>query len=372
MARKFGRKNEVKVDISNYSYAFLGESGFGKSTFAYELGKHVSSSDEGSFLIEVGMEDGVRSIPNAFYENAPSWEVFTDIVDELCENRSAYQDTKFIVIDVYDELIRIAEEEAIRKYNSTVEASKRVNSINAAWSGFGKGQDFVVDLILSQLQKLREHGYQFIILGHLKSRNITDPVTGIEFTQMSATCSNKYWNAVLTKVQVGFIGYIDREFVEIKAKKMKIAGKEISKNVGELVSATRMMAFRDSDNIFNTKSRFPEIAEKCDFSLENFVSTIEDAIKAQVKKQFGTVDEQELKQIAAKQHEELNKDVEIAQEKYSVVDRDTQIEYIQANQAKISDENKQQILAILKQNSTTITNAPDNVLTEIYNIVKSA
>lgn len=55
MARR-GRICEMKRKFEDYDYVILGVGGIGKTTLAYEVGKKISGSDEGTFIITCGAE----------------------------------------------------------------------------------------------------------------------------------------------------------------------------------------------------------------------------------------------------------------------------------------------------------------------------
>ena len=56
MARR-GRICEMKRKFEDYDYVILGVGGVGKTTLAYELGKKITGSDEGTFIITCGAEN---------------------------------------------------------------------------------------------------------------------------------------------------------------------------------------------------------------------------------------------------------------------------------------------------------------------------
>jgi hypothetical protein len=86
MARKFGTINKMSEKFEDYSYIINGVGGIGKTTLVYEIGKIVTGSDEGTFIITCGGENKPKHIPGAFGDVAPDFKTFCAIVKELCDN----------------------------------------------------------------------------------------------------------------------------------------------------------------------------------------------------------------------------------------------------------------------------------------------
>ena len=86
MARKFGKKNEVKVDIANYSYLLNGTAGIGKTTLAVELGQRLYG-EEGLFLITIGEEPTADHIGGAFGDVAKDWDALEEVIDYLIKEK---------------------------------------------------------------------------------------------------------------------------------------------------------------------------------------------------------------------------------------------------------------------------------------------
>jgi uridine kinase len=134
MARKFGKKNVIKIDPLAYNIGLIGESGIGKTTLAKEVCERLVGED-GYMILNIGKEDGIDAIPNASYENVPDWDTFEELVDDIVENRNTdYKDLKVLVYDTFDELMRITEPEVIRLHNKE-NPEKKVKSIKAAFGG---------------------------------------------------------------------------------------------------------------------------------------------------------------------------------------------------------------------------------------------
>ena len=96
MARKIGINNVLSDKFSDYSYFINGVGGVGKTTLAYEIGKKIANSNEGTLIITCGREPKPKHIEGAFYDVAPTFKAFINIVKELTTNKDEYPDTKWI------------------------------------------------------------------------------------------------------------------------------------------------------------------------------------------------------------------------------------------------------------------------------------
>ena len=134
MARKFGKKNVIKINPIEYNLGLIGESGIGKTTLAKEVCEKLAGED-GYIIANIGKEDGIDAIAGASYEDIPDWDTFEAFTDDIIKNRNTdYKDLKVIVYDTFDELVRITEPEVIRLHNKE-NPDKRVKSIKAAFGG---------------------------------------------------------------------------------------------------------------------------------------------------------------------------------------------------------------------------------------------
>ena len=130
---KFGKKNIVKVDPTEYNVGIIGESGVGKTTLMKEALEKMVGQD-GYLILNIGAEDGVDALPNASYEDIPDFETLEEFVDDVVENREDYPDLKVVVIDTMDELFRIVEPWIIKLHKKEF-PDKPVKSIKAAFGG---------------------------------------------------------------------------------------------------------------------------------------------------------------------------------------------------------------------------------------------
>lgn len=285
--RKFGRTYQMSKNFEDYSYIINGVGGIGKTTLVYEIGKLKTGSNEGTFIITCGGENKPKHIPDAFGDVAPDFKTFVAIVKELCSNKEAYPDTKFVAIDSLDEYARIAENYVVSEWNATCALEDRAKSISQAYKGFQKGESRACDLMIQQVMKLQEAGYSILEIGHTKTKLKSDVITQVQFEQLTCNLDNKYYNALKDKCNLVAMCYFENTIDNIEEKKNAFT-KKMDK-VGELVDRKRVMVFADDDNAIDCKSHFEYIPQKIDFNAAGFVKAVEDAIEMKLNEANGSV-----------------------------------------------------------------------------------
>ncbi len=312
MKMKFGKKNEIKINPLAYNLAIIGESGIGKTTIVKQYCEKLAP--DGYIFLEVGKEDGADAISGINYLNCPEWDMeydedtnsigFNTFVEDVVENRSTdWKDLKVVVVDTYDELFAISEPEVIAMHNRE-NPTKRVKSIRAAFGGFQAGEEKAIEIVLDRLWALKKVGVSFIVIGHTKTRNVTDPVTGEDYMQLTTNMSQKYFNAIKTKVHFLGVASIDREIVKQKTgKKNVVTGEAIQKGV--VKGETRKITFRDDNFVIDSKSRFSDIVESIPMDADALIKAITDAIANEQNKSGVSMDD-----VKKKQEEEEQKKME--------------------------------------------------------------
>ena len=281
MARKYGKTYRLSKNFEDYSYIINGIGGIGKTTMVYEIGKIITGSNEGTFIITWGVENKPKHIDDAFGDVAPDFKTFTDIVKELCENKEEYPDTKFVAIDSMDEFARITENYVVAEWNKTCDINDRAKSIAQAYKGFQKGESRACDLMLQQIMKLQTAGYSLLLVGHTKTKLKEDVITKVQFEQLTCNLDNKYYNALKDKVNLVVMCYNENIVENIEEKKNAFT-KKMNK-VGQLTDRKRVMVFADTDNAIDCKTHFPFIVAKADFGAQNFIDAVRDALEEQSK-----------------------------------------------------------------------------------------
>jgi hypothetical protein len=217
-----------------------------------------------------------------------------------------------LVVDTYDQYRDIASVEVVRIHNKD-NPEKRVKSLKAAMGGYMAGEDFCDDMMLEKLWSLKSVGVHFIVIGHLKQREITDAVTGETYMQVTTDMPIRSFNKLKNKLHFLGVATIDREIV----KERKNAKTKDTKGV--VTGETRRITFRDDNYSIDSKSRFANIANQIEFSPEVLYQTLCDAIKAEQSKSNKTYEEtkaeqDEMAKIAEKRIAEAEKAARIEKE----------------------------------------------------------
>ena len=303
MEMKYGKKNEIKVNPLAYNLALIGESGIGKTTVIKEYCEKLAP--DAYIFLEIGKEDGADAINGINYLNCPEWDMdydedtnsigFNTFVEDVIDNRSTdWKDLKVVVVDTCDELFAIAEAEVMSMHNKD-NPNKRVKSIKAAFGGFQAGEDKAIEIVLDRLWALKKVGVSFIVIGHTKTRNVTDPITGEDYMQLTTNMTQKYFNAIKTKVHFLGVAAIDREIIKEKTgKKNIVTGQDIKKGV--VKGETRKITFRDDNFVIDSKSRFSDIVESIPLDSDALIKAITDAIENELKKSGKTMEESRIEQ----------------------------------------------------------------------------
>lgn len=312
---KFGRKNEIKINPLAYNFMLIGESGIGKTTIIKEYCEKLAGT-EGYMFLETGKEDGQDAIEGINYITCDEWDGdydetlntmgFATFIDDVVENKASdWPDLKVVVIDTLDELFSIAEPEVIRMHNKE-NPNKRVKSIKAAFGGFMAGEDKAIEIVEDKLWSLKRVGVSFVIIGHTKSRNQTDPITGEDYMQLTNNMPQRYFNALKTKVHFLGVASVDREIVKEKTGKKNVVTGQIETK-GVVKGETRRITFRDDNYVVDSKSRFADIVPEIPFDSDVLIQALTDAIKSEQAKSGVSFDTAKKKQ--AKQEKELEKRV---------------------------------------------------------------
>lgn len=279
---KFGKKNVVSDDLSNYSIALLGEAGIGKTTIMKQICEKLFG-DEGYIIFNIGKEDGISAIDGAIYENIEDWKKFDEVTTDIIKNKQTdYPNLKVVVMDSLDQLVDITTPETIRRWNKA-NMGKRdfepAKTLNAAYGGFGRGEAMNCQIILDRIWELKAVGVQVFYIGHVKVRDVIDPITNATYTTLTTDMAQRDFNAFKNKIHLVGIGCIDRTIeTEGTGRKNIVTHKEVT--VNKVKSETRKIVFRDDNYSVDSKSRFANIVNEIPFDPDEFIKAVKDAIAA--------------------------------------------------------------------------------------------
>lgn len=306
----FGKKNHVKTNPLAYNICLLGESKIGKTTLMKQVCEKLVG-ETGYLFLELGRERGADAIEGINYINCPEWSMdydeltnsagFIDVVDDIIANKTKdYAELQVIVLDTYDYLIQLAEAEAIRQWNKECRANnqpdKVAKSINSAWGGFGRGEKMAMELMFDAIARLRSVGVSAIVIGHVKTKDVSDVVTGENYQVITSDQQQNYFNALKKNLHFLGLAYIDRTIVKEKGKKNIVTGK--AKEVGKVSEEIRRIKFRDDNYAVDSGSRFAEIVPEIEMNADDFIRALTDAIEAERSKSGRTVEETKKEEAA--------------------------------------------------------------------------
>lgn len=293
----FGRKNHVNLDPLAYNICLLGESKVGKTTLIKEVCEKLSGED-GYMFMECGSERGADAIEGINYINCPEWNMdydeltnsagFADVCEDIIENKTSdYPNLKVVIWDTYDHLITIAEDEAVRLWNKDCRDSghpeKGVKTINAAWSGYGRGEKKAMELMFDMMARLRNVGVATIVIGHVKTKDVSDVVTGESYQILTSDQQQNYFNALKKNLHFLGLAYIDRNIVKEKTGRKNAVTKK-DETVNKVSSESRKIKFRDDSYAVDSGSRFANIIPEIDMNADEFIKALTDAIMAEQSK----------------------------------------------------------------------------------------
>lgn len=367
MARKFGEKREICIDPLAYNIGLIGESGIGKSTVIKEVCEKLVG-DDGYIALDIGKEDGHDAINGIVSAKIPDWATFKEFCDDVIENKlTDYKDLRVVILDTFDQLLEITEPEVIRMHNRANPDKPKITSIKAAFGGFMAGEDKAIQLVLDKMWELKSVGVSFIAIGHTKKKDVDDPITGESYSILTTNMSQRYFNALKTKLHFLGVAYIDREIVKQKTGKKNIVTKE-EEVKGRVLSESRRISFRDDNYSVDSKSRFADIVDEIPLDADAFIKALKDAILAEHSKGGKSVEqsEKELKDARKQQEKELAEKQKA--DAANKIDEDRNAELLQVIQNKFPDADaatKKSVKEIMKEHDIPNFKNADDIPTAI-------
>lgn len=301
----------IMVDNPNHLYITKDYIVTHNTTLIKEVCEKLAG-EEGYMFFELGQERGADAIEGINYINCPEWRMdydeltnsagFFDVCEDIIANKSTeYKDLRVVVWDTYDQLITIAEAESIRLWNKECreknQPDKCSKTINGAWGGFGKGEKKAMELMFNIMADLRRVGVATIVIGHVKTKDVSDVVSGETYQTLTSDQQQNYFNALKKNLHFLGLAYIDRTIVKEKTgKKNIVTGKDIMAN--KVSVETRKIKFRDDNYAVDSGSRFAEIVPEIDMNSDAFIKALTDAIECERSKSGKTIEETKAEQRA--------------------------------------------------------------------------
>lgn len=373
MARKFGEKREICIDPLAYNIGLIGESGIGKSTVIKEVCETLVG-DEGYIALDIGKEDGHDAINGIVSAKIPDWATFKEFCDDVIENKlTDYKELRVVILDTFDQLLEITEPEVIRLHNRANPDKPKITSIKAAFGGFMAGEDKAIQLVLDKLWELKGVGVSFIAIGHTKKKDVEDPITGESYSILTTNMSQRYFNALKTKLHFLGVAYIDREIVKQKTGKKNVVTKE-EEIKGRVMSESRRISFRDDNYSVDSKSRFADIVDEIPLDADAFIKALKDAILAEHSKGGKSVEQSEKELAASRKKKEKELAEKQKADAANKIDEDRNAELLAIIQNKFPDADattKKAVKQIMAENDMpnfkNVDDVPTAVLEQIVN-----
>ena len=283
---KYGKRSTISENLNDFTICLLGEAGIGKtSTIAKAC--ETEFGPDGYMILDMGKEQGMEALEGYTYETCEDWKKFDDVTKDIIRNKKTdYPDLKILVIDTLDQFVEIMCPYVIKLWNTENMGKKGfepAKTMNAAWSGFGKADDKLVELALDRVWELKKVGVNTWFTGHVKMRNKVDPLTQEEYSVLSTDISQRIFEGFKTKFHVIGIACIDRTInLEGTGRKNIVTKQEIK--MSKIKDEKRKIVFRDDNYSIDSKSRLSEIEPEIPLDANELLRALKDAIKNSKKK----------------------------------------------------------------------------------------
>lgn len=287
---KFGKRSTISENLNDFTICLLGEAGIGKTSTIAEACEKEFGAD-GYMILDMGKEQGMEALEGYTYETCEDWKKFDEVTKDIIKNKTTdYPDLKVLVIDTLDQFVEIMTPYVINLWNKENLGKKNfepAKTMNAAWSGFGKADDKLVELALNRVWELKKVGVNTWFTGHVKMRNKVDPLTQEEYSVLSTDISQRIFEGFKTKFHVIGIACIDRTIdVESTGRKNIVTKKEVT--VSKVKEEKRKIVFRDDNYSIDSKSRLSAIEPEITLDADELLRALKDAIKNSKKKAGST------------------------------------------------------------------------------------
>lgn len=256
------KENEVFVDFASYRHYWRGIPKIGKTTLFRDIVLEAYGHQRYGLLISAGIETGYKALNRIFAKEAPTWERFVEIVDDLVENREN-NTFKVVAIDTVDELVSIASDKVLKIHFQ--QKGERAQSLNASLGGYGQGHIKVASLINEQIHKLELAGYGLVFISHTKVKDVKEKGMEESYQQLTSNMESRFDNIFSKKADIIATLYLEKKAADNK-----------------LIETQRYIYFR-GDNFIDAGSRFPGIPEHVEMSAKNYLEAFEKGVKSSLE-----------------------------------------------------------------------------------------
>ena len=134
-----------------------------------------------------------------------------------------------------------------------------------------------------------------ITIGHVKTKDVSDVVSGESYQILTSDQQQNYFNALKKNLHFLGLAYIDRNIVKEKTGKKNAITKK-DEVVNKISEETRKIKFRDDSYAVDSGSRFANIVPEINLDADEFIEALKNAILAEQSKSGIPVKEAEKKQ----------------------------------------------------------------------------
>ena len=229
--------HEVSRDLSGYTVMFYGEPKTGKTTTAAKFPK----------ALLLAFETGYLAIPGVMAQPINKWAEFKQVLKQLKDDK-AHEQFSNIIIDTSDIAYDLCE-----KYVCNQNGVSAINEIpyGQGWAKASKEFD-------EALRSIPQMGYGLVLISHSQDKTFKDE-TGEEYNQIVPTLANR--PRLIVDRMSDIIGY--------------------AHPVQEEDGSTHTVLYMRGTPRFVAGSRFKYTPDMIDFTYENLVNAIGDAIDKQ-------------------------------------------------------------------------------------------
>lgn len=238
--------HQVSRDMRGYIVFFYGDAKSGKTTTATRFPNHLL----------LAWEKGFNAIPGAMAQPINTWAEFKKVLKQL-NQEEVKQKFETVIVDTVD-ICYDACEKYICANAKRSDGGFGVDAIGDI--GFGKGYTMAAKEFDESLRSIVQMGYGLILISHAVDKSFTDEA-GKEFNQIVPTLGSKPRNIVSRMADI--IGY--------------------SRGIQNEDGTTTTKLFMRGTPRYVAGSRFKYTPDYIDFTYNDLVKSIGDAIDKQMK-----------------------------------------------------------------------------------------
>ena len=267
--------HQVSRDLRGYSVFFYGEPKSGKTTIATKFPRHLL----------LAFEKGYNAIPGAMAQPINSWAEFKKVLKQLPDPK-VKEKFETIIVDTADIAYDLCEKYICANAKRS-DGGFGVDSIGDI--PFGKGYTMVAKEFDESLRSIVQMGSGLILISHAVDKTFTDE-TGKEFNQIVPTLGSKPRNIVSRMCDI--IGY--------------------SRAIQNEDGTTTTKLFMRGTPRYIAGSRFKYTPDYIDFTYNDLVKAIGDAIDKQMQEDGAEFFTDERTNVYAEVTQELDFDELVA------------------------------------------------------------